>query len=379
MTTTTVAEVMELAVGTPGVLDVVVSAGAEAPTVRPSAAPRSTADATLGRRPAALPEPPVASVDELLARYERLLRRKVADGTGKEATFEAYLVDTRQHLQWLADRGLLCFGRDGTELLATVDDLEEYRSWLIGQYAVSTVGRKLASLRRFYQLAQGQGIVPTNPTTELRAPKDPTEPHSRVKWYPEAVIQRLLAAPAQNDPKGIRDRTMMVMMAIHGLRECEVCRARLADLDLEAGEAGELVVVGKRDKMRVIHLVPETREELKRWLAVRRMMHTEAPELFVSMHWGGDPAQRQAGLSTRGVREMVDGYLVKVGVKAEGKSGHALRHSFATNSLLLGANLYAISKMLGHASITTTQVYADLVITIQNNPASFLTGALRAE
>jgi integrase/recombinase XerD len=126
----------------------------------------------------------------------------------------------------------------------------------------------------------------------------------------------------------------------------------------------------------VIHLIAETREELKKWLAVRRMIHTDAPELFVGMQFGGPADRRGLGLSTRGVREMVDGYLRKIEVKAPGKSGHALRHSFATNSLLRGANLYAISKMLGHSSITTTQVYADLVITIQNNPASFLTGAL---
>lgn len=353
--------------------EVVVSAGGEAPARRGEDRPARRA----ARRPAALPEPPVRCVDELMARYERLLRRKVADGAGKEATFRAYLQDTEQHLGWLVEQGLLVFDEAGAELTATVADLEEYRSWLVARYAVSTVGRKLASLRRFYALAQGQGIVAQDPTAELRAPRDPTERHSRVKWYDEGVIRRLLALPDQNDPKGIRDRAMLVLMAIHGLRECEVVRAQMADLDLDAGEAGQLVVVGKRDKERVIHLVLETREELRRWLAVRRMMHTDAPELFVSMHWGGDPAGHGQGLSTRGVREVVDGYLKRLNVKAPGKSGHALRHSFATNSLLRGANLYAISKMLGHASITTTQVYADLVITIQNNPASFLVDALK--
>lgn len=331
------------------------------------------------RRPPALPEPPVRDVAGLLARYERVLRRKVADGAGKEETFRAYLADTEQHLIWLAERDLLGFGADGAELLATVEDLEEYRGWLVGQYAVTTVGRKLASLRRFYQLAHGQGILGQNPMTELRAPQDPTERHSRVKWYDEKVIRGLLALPSKTDPKGIRDRAMLVLMAIHGLRECEVVRARLADLELDAGEAGQLVVLGKRDKLRTIHLVAETREELRKWLAVRKLMQTTAPEIFVSMHWGGDKAGHARGLSTRSVREMVDGYLERLGVKAPGKSGHALRHSFATNSLLHGANLYAISKMLGHASITTTQVYADLVITIQNNPAAFLVGALKSE
>lgn len=355
--------------------EIVVTAGAEAPAQR---AERGLARRT-PRRPAALPEPPVQSVDDLMRRYERLLRRKVADGDGKEATFRAYLADTRQHLVWLEERGLLVFDREGAQLLAGVEDLEEYRSWLVAEYAVSTVGRKLASLRRFYSLAQGQGIVAQNPTTELRAPKDPTERHSRVKWYDEGVIRRLLALPNQNEPMGIRDRAMLVLMAIHGLRECEVVRAKLADLDLSAGEAGQLTVVGKGDKTRVIHLVTETREELRKWLAVRKMMKTDAPELFVSMHWGGDPAQHGQGMSTRALRDIVNKYLERLGVKEPGKSGHALRHSFATNSLLRGANLYAISKMLGHASITTTQVYADLVITIQNNPASFLVDALKAE
>jgi integrase/recombinase XerC len=350
--------------------DVVVSAGTEAPARR--------AERGWQRERALLAEPLDGSVAGILRAYERVLRRKVADGCGKETTFKAYLDDARQHLTWLQDEGLLRWRPEARafEFDVDLDVLEWYRAWLVEQYAVSTVGRKLASLRSFYKLAHGQGIIATNPTTELRSPKDPTEQHSRVKWYPKPIIRALLALPRPNDPKGIRDRTLMAMMAVHGLREIEVCRAKLADLDLTAGEAGQLRVVGKRDKIRIIDLIPKTRLEIEKWLAVRQMMRTDAPELFVNMHWGGTSDQHGTGLTTRGVRAMVDGYLNRLGVKTPGKSGHALRHSFATNALLDGASLYAISKMLGHSSVTTTQVYADLAITVNNNPATFTADVL---
>lgn len=344
----------------PAVLEFVVCAGDDAPMVQRGLTLRQ-------------PEPLDGSIAGILRAYERVLRRKVASGYGKEATFRAYLDDARQHLQWLQDEGLLIWHADALafEFAVTLDDMEAYRALLIARYAISTVGRKLASLRTLYRLLHGQGLLPTNPTTELRSPRAATEQHSRVKWYNKTTIHELLALPNPNEPKGIRDRTLMVLMAVHGLREIEVVRARLSDLDLVAGAAGQLRVTGKRDKQRVIDLTPKTRLELERWLAVRKLLHTPAEELFVNMQWGGILESRHAGLTTRGVRSIVDGYLVRLGQKQPGKSGHALRHSFATNALRDGASLYAISKMLGHASITTSQVYADLVITLQNNPAAF--------
>jgi site-specific recombinase XerD len=208
-------------------------------------------------------------------------------------------------------------------------DLESYRALLISRYASSTVGRKLASLRTLYRLLHGQGLLPTNPTTELRAPRDASEKHSRVKWYDKAIIHELLALPNANEPQGIRDRTLLALLAVHGLRESEVVRAQVSDLDLAAGAVGQLRVTGPRDRPRVIDLTPKTRDEMERWLAVRKLLHTPAQELFVNMNRGGAESSRHAGLTTRGVRGIVDGYLVRLGQKQPGQSGHALRYALA--------------------------------------------------
>jgi len=309
------------------------------------------------------------SADEILAAFAAWMRLDVADGNPSPETIRVYLGDLRAHLAWLADQGL-------QPAQAGEEDLKSYRAHLVERYAISTVGRKLASIRRFYQMAQARDLIAGNPAEGLRAPRQKTERHERVKYLTQVALQRLLAAPDLNTPKGSRDRAIMVLMIIHGLRVVEVHRADLEDLDLEAGESGELRVLGKGDKGRTVLLTDETREEIRRWLAARNLMATDSPALFVTMHWSTAHAQPGGRISRRGLRAMVDTYLERTGAKKPGISCHALRHSFATHSLANGAELLAISGALGHASITTTQVYAKIVDKARSNPAKFLTGLL---
>ena len=309
------------------------------------------------------------TIDEILAAFRSWMRLDVAQGAASEQTLRAYFADVRQHLVWLAGLGL-------RPAQAGEEELKEFRAYLVEQYQVSTVGRKLASVRRFYEMAQARGVIGQNPAAGLKTPADRTAREEKVKFLTVEAVRRVLAAPNRNEPKGIRDKAVLVLMALHGLRVIEVSRADLADLDLEAGEAGTLKVLGKGNKERGILLTEETREIVKMWLAVRGLMHSGSPALFLTMHW--TDAQREPGqrISTRGLRQMVDGYLLAAGVKREGVSCHALRHSFATLSLAAGANLLAISGALGHSSITTTQVYAKIVDKAAANPAKWLVGLL---
>jgi site-specific recombinase XerD len=305
------------------------------------------------------------TIDEMLEAFRRWMRLDVADGNASPHTLRTYYSDVRQHLEWLAARGL-------TPVQASEDDLKRYRAGMVERYAVSTVGRKLSSIRRFYGMAMARGALPQNPAAGLKAPRDNTARHERVKYLPLETVRRVLAAPNPNKAKGIRDRAIMVLMAMHGLRVVEVHRLNMDEVDLEAGEAGQVRVFGKGDKWRTILLVEQTREILRMWLAARALMRPGSPAVFLNMHWNG-PNER---ISTRGIRAMVNGYLEDVGAKREGISCHALRHSFATLSLAAGGSLLAISGALGHASVTTTQVYAKIVDKAKHNPAKLLGGLL---
>lgn len=309
------------------------------------------------------------TVDDVLEAFQRWMRLDVAEGNASPQTLRAYFSDVRQHLVWLAGEGM-------RPAEAGEEELKAYRAYLVERYSVSTVGRKLASVRRFYGMAQARGLIGHNPAAGLKAPRDKTERSERVKYLPLEAVRRVLAAPNVNTPKGIRDRAVLVLMALHGLRVCEVHRLDLEDVNLEKGEAGELRVFGKGSKWRTVLLTAETREVLRMWLAARALMRSGSRAVFLTMHWTDAVATPGERISTRGLRRMVNGYLEVCGVKREGVSCHALRHSYATLSLAAGASLLAISGSLGHSSVTTTQVYAKIVDRAKHNPAKLLVGLL---
>lgn len=307
------------------------------------------------------------TIEDVLEAFRGWMRLDVADGNPSPETVRSYFSDVKQHLGWLAGLGVRPAG-------AGAEELKGYRAWLVERYAVSTVGRKLASVRRFYEMAQARGVIGGNPAKGLRSPRDRTERHERVKYLTVESVRRVLKAPNVRRPKGIRDRAVLMLMSLHGLRVIEVARLDLEDLDLEVGEAGSLEVLGKGDKRRTVLLTEETREVLRMWLVARALMRPGTPAVFLTMHWsqGGEPGR----IGTRGIRQMVDGYLRAVGAKRPGISCHALRHSYATLSLAAGAPLLAISGALGHSSVTTTQVYAKIVDKAKHNPTKWLVGLL---
>ena len=315
------------------------------------------------------------SQEEVLATFAEWMRLDVADGHASPETLRAYMADVKQHLEWLDEEGLT---------LADVedDDLKMYRAWLVEIYKISTAGRKLASVRRFYEMAHARGKLPANPAARLKSPRDKTDQSEKIKYLTFEAVKRILAQPMRRHegarlPVGLRDRCILSLMAMHGLRVIEVHRLNLMDFDAGAEEFGTLRVFGKGSKYRTIILTEESRRVLDAWLAARRLMplpHETAA--FVTLNWNREEGELPGRLSRRAIRRMVDRYLVQGGAKREGISCHALRHSYATLSLALGADLYAISASMGHASITTTQVYAKIVDRARSNPARLLGGLL---
>jgi integrase/recombinase XerD len=160
-------------------------------------------------------------------------------------------------------------------------------------------------------------------------------------------ITRLLSAPRPDHPRGIRDRTMLTMMYSAGLRVSELCALRLADVDRQAGFVS---VLGKGGKRRLVPVGDVALAALDSYLAQARPPAPAGP-LFLSS-WGG-PLTRQAFF------KLVLRYARQAGI-TKPISPHKLRHSFATHLLEGGADLRSVQAMLGHAKITTTEIYTHI-------------------
>jgi site-specific recombinase XerD len=289
--------------------------------------------------------------------FRQWMALDVADGDPSGATLTAYTGDVAQHLAWLADHDL-------TADAARPDDLKRYRAYLVGRYARASVARKLAAVRRFYELAQAHGALDSNPNPSagLRAPVEHTARPERLKYLNAAELTRLLAAPDLSEPRGLRDRALLTLMALHGLRVAEVAGLTLADYQPGAA-SGVLTVNGKGRKQRQVYLTPATRAVLDAWLSARAL--------------AGVPTAKFFPLSARGIRAIVDGYLERLGLKRPGVSCHALRHTYATLALAGGASLSAIGESMGHADPKTTAIYAKVLDRETSNPARAIEGMLR--
>lgn len=292
--------------------------------------------------------------------FADFLRLRVAEGDASPATVRAYYSHARAFVSWCEVQGI----RPGT---ATAGDLESYRRNLIdGGYTRSTVGAKLQAVERFYAAMQWRGLRSDNPAKGLKAPRDKTDKAERVKFLPLAGFGRLLLLPEATTPTGARDRAAMLLMGMHGLRVAEVAGVELGDLDL-TGEPGRLVVRhGKGGKLRTVYLTPKTAATLRAWLSLRPK--SMSPAVFLAL----DRRTPGQALSVRNLRRRVDHYLTQAGLKAAGVSAHSLRHSFATWATYGGADLPAVSAALGHASLTTTGVYARVADRLKQNPTAYL-------
>ncbi|MBX3357242.1 MAG: tyrosine recombinase XerC [Phycisphaeraceae bacterium] len=238
---------------------------------------------------------------------------------------------------------------------ATPDTIRNFLNFLgTKDYSAATMARKIATLRSFYKWAAKGGIAKSNPMTAIRTPK-------QSKRLPKAIsieqIERLLATPSDRDVLGMRDRGMLETLYSTGIRVSELVGLNVEDLD-EAGEA--MRVRGKGKKERLVPLGTHALAAIKRYVALLRADpryskfwpdHGQSGPLFVNKH-----GKR---LSTRSVRRKLDKYLKASGLDAD-ISPHTLRHSFATHLLENGADLRSVQELLGHQSLSTTQVYTHL-------------------
>ncbi len=260
------------------------------------------------------------------------------DGLSKN-TLDAYKRDLLLFADWLQverSKGLY-------EALA--EDLNAYFAFRHADSKASSSNRRLAVLKRFYQHALREHRVATDPCLEMKSAKQPPR---FPKTLSEQNVESLLAAPDVNTPLGLRDRTMLELMYASGLRVSELVLLKTIEVGMNEGV---LRITGKGNKTRLVPFGEEARVWIDRYLARTRaaiLGGKVADALFVTAL--GGPMTRQMFWT------LVKKYALRAGITAP-LSPHTLRHAFATHLLNHGADLRVVQLLLGHADISTTQIY----------------------
>jgi integrase/recombinase XerD len=257
-------------------------------------------------------------------------------------TLESYRRDLTQFAIWLAQT----YARDLYE--ASSADLQAWMAYLHLKRKTSarSASRALSALRRFYALALRENHINQDPTALIKAPKLPRLPP---KSMSEADVDRLLKAPDLAVPIGVRDRAMLELLYACGLRVSELIGLRCLQVDMQSGV---VKVMGKGSRERLVPLGEEAvywvHEYLKKGARDALLKGYQTEALFVTTR--GEGMTRQAFWS------LIRRYAVQVGIQGA-LSPHTLRHAFATHLLNHGADLRVVQLLLGHADITTTQIY----------------------
>ncbi len=215
--------------------------------------------------------------------------------------------------------------------------------------ASRSISRHLTTLRNLYRYLLEKGIVDTDPTANLAAPK---QWQSLPKYLNKKQIDDLMAAPNPTRPQGLRDRAMLEFLYAAGLRVSELCGTRVSDLDQNMGFVR---VVGKGNKHRLVPVGKAALQAVEHYLTSARprlLKNRPSPYLFVT--------NRGGAMTRQAFWKLLAAYGKKAGM-FRGLTPHVLRHSFATHLLEGGADLRSVQTMLGHADISTTQIYTHVM------------------
>ncbi len=260
------------------------------------------------------------------------------DGLSKN-TLDAYKRDLLLFADWLqAERAKGLHD-------AAAEDLNAYFAFRYADSKASSSNRRLAVLKRFYQHALRHHRIAVDPCLKLKSAKQPPR---FPKTLSEQNVESLLAAPDVNTSLGLRDRTMLELMYASGLRVSELVLLKTIEVGMNEGV---LRVTGKGNKTRLVPFGDEARVWIERYLASARaaiLGGQISDALFVTAL--GGPMTRQMFWM------LVKKYALRAGITAP-LSPHTLRHAFATHLLNHGADLRVVQLLLGHADISTTQIY----------------------
>jgi integrase/recombinase XerD len=279
--------------------------------------------------------PAVAAADPLIDRFIDAVW--LEDGLARNSLV-AYRRDLDGLAAWLAPRKASLAAAGEAELNA----------YFAEQHAgtrATTANRRLAVLRRFYRWAVREGLTAQDPTLRLKGARVPPR---FPKTLSEAQVESLLNAPDVETPLGLRDRAMLELLYATGLRVSELVGLTMLSVSLQEGLVR---VVGKGSRERIVPLGEEARRWIERYLKDGRAALLDgrvSDALFVT--------QRAGAMTRQMFWVLVKRYATRGGIEAP-LSPHGLRHAFATHLLNHGADLRVVQLLLGHADISTTQIY----------------------
>ncbi len=252
-------------------------------------------------------------------------------------TVSGYLSDLRHLAAWAAERGT-----------APADlDRDGVTRFLVGQHGEGKASRSIArlssALRQFLAFLRMEGEGSAGPEAVVRPPRPP---RILPRTLSESQVEALLAAPDLDTPLGTRDRAWMELLYASGLRVSELAEIPALSVFLDEGF---LKVMGKGRKERLVPFGESAEHWIRAWLRLRPGFKPRTGALFVGRL--GEPLTRQH------LWRLIKDYAVKAGLPRAAVSPHVLRHAFATHLLNHGADLRVVQLLLGHADISTTQIY----------------------
>ena len=261
------------------------------------------------------------------------------DGLAK-ATLDSYRSDLGRLSLWLANHA-------GETLLDIRDTtLSAFIAQLSRQTRASSQARYLSTFRRFYRWQLGRGRIVSDPTLQLA---NPGLPSRLPKVMSERQVDRLLNAPDLDSPLGLRDRAMLETLYATGLRVSELVNLKLHEIGFNEGV---LRALGKGSKERLVPLGEQAIDWLGRYLGEVRatiLKGRQSDALFVTARGGA--------MTRQAFWQLIKRYALLAEIAPEKLSPHVLRHAFATHLLNHGADLRVVQLLLGHADISTTQIY----------------------
>jgi integrase/recombinase XerD len=260
-------------------------------------------------------------------------------------SIESYARDLQALAEYTAGR------KTSIEALSLADLEAFVREMMAAGRSPRSVARSIACYRGFYRFLVIEGRITSSPADDLRPPR-------AWKVLPRYLavddVDRLIAQPAVETPRGLRDRALIDLLYATGMRVSELISLRPSDINLEASY---LTCTGKGGKQRIVPIGEEAADWVRKYLRQSRsalLGKRSSPRLFVNARGGG------SGLTRVGFWKILKVYARQAGLSRT-LSPHVLRHSFATHLLERGADLRAIQMMLGHADLSTTQIYTHVL------------------
>lgn len=281
--------------------------------------------------------------EQLSKRIDAFLAMLAAEKGLSRNTLEAYSRDLNRAADFIRGRRIAAWEE------AQAHHLRSYLSWLRDRgLSVRSIARNIVALRQFYRFLEKEEIVGENPLPRLLLPKAATKlPHALGR----DEVRTLLAEPDPSTPLGLRDQAMIELLYATGLRVSELVSLQTHQVDLQGDY---LTVRGKGAKVRLVPFGRWAREGLVRYLReARPRLLRGRTSAFLFVTRSGRPLTRQ------GFWKLIRSYGRAAGIEKR-VTPHTLRHSFATHLLEGGADLRSVQSMLGHADISTTQIYTHL-------------------